>query len=74
VEKREPESLRFQWPPHPQLLLQYNEVVPDAAERIVSLAEDQVHHRHAMELRGQTFAFILAAVTVLGAISAGLQL
>jgi hypothetical protein len=55
--------------PHPQLLRQYDEVVPDGAERIVQLAEDQVHHRQAMELRGQSFTFVLAMIVVLGGIA-----
>jgi uncharacterized membrane protein len=54
--------------PHPQLLKQYDEVVPGAAERIVGLAERQVHHRQSMEGRSQTFTFSLALITVLGGI------
>ena len=55
--------------PHPQLLRQYDEVVPEGAERIVKLAEDQVHHRQTMESRGQTFTFVLTMVTMLGGIA-----
>ncbi|HEX7279726.1 MAG TPA: DUF2335 domain-containing protein [Solirubrobacterales bacterium] len=55
--------------PHPQLLRQYGEVVPRGAERIVKLAEDQVHHRQVMELRGQSFTFVLAMIVVLGGIA-----
>jgi uncharacterized membrane protein len=54
--------------PHPQLLKQYDQVVPGAADRIVGLAEDQVHHRQAMEVRSQIFTFSLALITVLGGI------
>lgn len=54
--------------PHPQLLKQYDQVVPGAAERIVGLAEGQVHHRQSMEVRSQTFTFSLALITVLGGI------
>jgi uncharacterized membrane protein len=54
--------------PHPQILKQYDQVVPGAAERIVRLAERQVHHRHSMEGRSQLFTFSLALITVLGGI------
>lgn len=52
--------------PHPQLLSQYNDVIPDCAERIVRLTENQVRHRQVMEARGQVFTFLLAVVALLG--------
>ena len=54
--------------PHPQLLSQYNDVIPGGAERILELTEDQVRHRQVMEVRGQTFTFLLAVVALLGGI------
>lgn len=61
--------LEFSGPlPHPQLLGQYNEAVPDGAERIVRLVEDQAHHRQALESRGQIFGFVLAVISLSGGI------
>jgi len=54
--------------PHPQLLSQFNDVIPDGAERIVQLTESQVRHRQVMEARGQIFTFLLAVVALLGGI------
>ena len=55
------------------------DVVPNGAERIVALAERQVEHRQSLEnavvhaniraeSRGQTFAFLLALIVVVGGI------
>lgn len=35
--------------PPPGLLKQYNEIIPDAAERILCVAEQQAKHRQALE-------------------------
>lgn len=70
--KRETQSLSFSGPiPPPSILREYQEMVPDAPERIISMAEIQMKHRHELEakhldgsiraeFRGQIFAFILA--------------
>ncbi len=40
----------FQGPiPPPELLAGYDQIVPGAAERIISLAENETSHRHMME-------------------------
>ncbi len=55
--------------PHPDELRAYNEIVPDAAERILAMAEQQAAHRRSLEAtaimeqlaqsrRGQVYAFI----------------
>lgn len=54
--------------PQPQVLAQYDAVVPGGADRIVKLAENQVKHRHTMQARGQIFTFVLALVVLLGGI------
>jgi len=54
--------------PHPQLLSQYNEILPGGAGRIVNLAEDQVHHRQAIEARAQIFTFALTGIALVGGI------
>lgn len=62
--------LEFSGPlPHPQLLDQYNEAVPDGAERIVRLTENQARHRQAMEARAQVFTFVLAIIGLVGGIA-----
>jgi uncharacterized membrane protein len=61
------------------MLAQYNDIVPNGAERLVALAERQVEHRQSLESavihaniraesRGQTFAFLLALIVVVGGI------
>ncbi|MFH1760058.1 MAG: DUF2335 domain-containing protein [bacterium] len=35
--------------PHPQILQKYNEIVPDAAARIIKMAENQATHRQDLE-------------------------
>lgn len=35
--------------PHPDMLKEYNEVLPGAAERILAMAESQISHRQQME-------------------------
>ena len=70
----------FQGPlPPPEILEQYNRIVPNGAERIVSMAESQMRHRQTLESavvngnitaqsRGQTMGFILGLVAILGGI------
>jgi len=36
--------------PHPELLENYNDIIPGAAERILSLAEAEAAHQHDIEL------------------------
>lgn len=61
--------------PHPQLLQQYDQICPGAADRIIRTMEQEAAHRHAMEgaaLRadiidtriGQTCAFIIVLATL----------
>lgn len=61
--------------PHPQLLQQYDQVCPGAADRIIRTMEQEAAHRHDMEraaLRadiidtriGQTCAFIIVLATL----------
>lgn len=66
---RQEMSVQFSGPiPPPALLKQYNEALPDGAERIVQMAEQQSAHRRAMETRGQFFGFSLALIVLVGAI------
>lgn len=63
--------------PPPSLLQQYNTVIPNAAERILRMAEQEGEHRHYIEKRlvdaqasqlklGSIFAFVLGMTTVVG--------
>jgi len=63
--------------PLPSLLAQYNEIIPNGAERIMAMAERQSAHRERLEARvvdgnvanqtrGSYFAFILAFTAILG--------
>jgi uncharacterized membrane protein len=54
--------------PPPQMLAQYNAALPNGADRIVKMAEEQSAHRRRMESRGQVFAFILALVAILAGV------
>ena len=36
--------------PHPSILEKYNELAPDAVERILKLAEEEAKYRHAQEM------------------------
>jgi uncharacterized membrane protein len=48
-------SASFSGPlPHPEILIQYNQAVPDGAERIIAMAERQSDHRMALEKRALT--------------------
>ncbi len=65
-------SVEFRGPiPPPALLLEYDEVLPGAADRILTMAESQARHRQEMEMlylkgqsersdRGQWFGLIVA--------------
>jgi uncharacterized membrane protein len=65
--------------PPPQMLEQYNKVVPNGAERIMAMAEKQLDHRHELESvvvngragserLGTHYAFILAILFGIGAV------
>lgn len=54
--------------PHPQVLAQYNEALPNGAERIMQMTESELRHRQGMEHRGQFFAFVIAVAALLGGI------
>ena len=65
--------------PPPEFLARYNEVVPNGAERLLAMAERQSAHRESLETKaldgnlkvqaqGNTRAFILAFVIILGGI------
>ena len=65
--------------PPPSVLAKYNEAVPNAAERILVMAEKQATHRQALEGRvvnantrnqylGSIFGFILGALAIGGGI------
>lgn len=67
--------------PPPQILKGYNELVPDAAERILKMAEKQADHRIELEkkviveqqrqsARGQKIAAVLAVLLVFAAVYA----
>ena len=80
IEKRslESKSSLFSGPlPDPESLIRYNEAVPNAAERIIKMAENQQEHRFKLEHRavswelfqsqlGQIFAFIIAITGIVG--------
>jgi uncharacterized membrane protein len=64
--------------PPPETLGQYNEVVPGAAERIVTLAERQASHRQELEravvmsgVKNERFGQILAGVIAMTGIIVG---
>lgn len=63
--------------PLPDLIAEYDRIIPNGAERIMAMAERQSSHRETMEAsvvrgniasqtRGSYFAFILALVSILG--------
>jgi uncharacterized membrane protein len=65
--------------PDPDTLKEYNEILPDAAERIFKMAEKEQEHHHTMgvklvdsEIRkvskGQNYALIISLVGLVGAI------
>ncbi|MFH1489677.1 MAG: DUF2335 domain-containing protein [Pseudomonadota bacterium] len=63
--------------PTPDLLAGYDDIVPGAAERIITMAEEQERHRHDLEkivvkagardsLLGLIFGLIIGMTTILG--------
>jgi uncharacterized membrane protein len=76
---------RFSGPlPHPDILEQYDKVVPGAAERILSKFEAQTEHRikiegqvvftsNLKEILGLTAAFVITLVALVGGIYTALQ-
>lgn len=65
--------------PPPELLQQYNEIIPNGADRILAMAENQSAHRIRMEsmaikanlnraTRGQLFAFLISILAISGGI------
>jgi uncharacterized membrane protein len=61
--------------PHPEILAGYDNVLPGAADRIITMAEKNQGHRHALEAKvipagitseriGQIFAFLLYLATL----------
>jgi len=72
------QSISFSGPlPPPGLLKQYNDVIPNGAERIMAMAERQSAHREALEdkvvtgnlasqARGSHYAFLICLVSIVG--------
>ncbi len=67
--------------PHPEILRQYNEIIPGSAERIFSQFESQSAHRRTLEMKvissnafSQRFGSISALLIGLVSISGGLFL
>src|SRR5213592_1328991 len=67
--------------PPPEVLTKYNEAVPNAAERILVLAERQAEHRQKLEAKviasntfNQTLGSIFAFILGLAAIGGGIYL
>ena len=69
--------------PHPAILKQYDDIVPGAAERIITMAEQQAQHRRDLEMRvirtdnlksllGTIFAFVIALAGFGGGLYAAL--
>ncbi|MFB3919234.1 MAG: DUF2335 domain-containing protein [Candidatus Velamenicoccus archaeovorus] len=65
--------------PPPQILSQYEQILPGAAGRILGMAEKQSNHRQNMEKRiiysetfqgtlGMVFAFVIALVAIAGGV------
>jgi uncharacterized membrane protein len=70
--------------PPPELLARYDEIVPGAAERIISKFENQTDHRIKIEslvirtgsfkeIAGVCFGFIIAMTTIIGGIVAAVH-
>ena len=72
------QSVSFSGPlPPPGVLAQYNDVIPNGAERLMVMAEKQSAHRESLEAkvvaanvasqaRGSHYAFIICLVTIIG--------
>ncbi len=65
--------------PHPKIMQGYEDILPGAADRILSMAEEEAVHRHTVDdrciktdardsLLGIIFAFILGMTCVIGGI------
>jgi len=65
--------------PHPDILAAYNTAVPGAAQRVITMAEEQNRHRIALETivipnreknsaRGQHYALIIALAAIAAAV------
>lgn len=65
--------------PPPELLAQFNEIIPNGADRIMTMAEKQQEHRFGLEDkslsanlkesgRGQIFGFVLVSLAILLAV------
>ena len=73
------QAVSFQGPlPPPQILHQYDEIVPGSAERIISSFENQVQHRQELEkkvitsdIRQSYFGAVLGFIIALSAIGSG---
>jgi len=77
-------QMTFQGPLPPAVELEkYNQIVPGAAERIITMAEKQTAHRMDLEkhavseqlrqsARGQLFALIIGVSGIIGAVVVGL--
>lgn len=55
--------------PSPETLYQYNQIVPNAAERILAMAEKEIEHRHKIDKKtilliflGQIFSILLIII------------
>ena len=71
-------SLQYEGPlPPPRILLEYDQAIPGAGERILRESERQSEHRRSMESklvegsvswnrRGQTFAFVVVLTALIG--------
>ena len=77
IARRVESSMTYSGPiPHPQLLREFNDVIPNGADRIMTMAENQSGHRIKLEekvvdannrdsLLGVIFAGIIAILIVL---------
>ena len=76
------QSEQFSGPiPHPDIIRKYEEILPGAAERIISMAEKQSNHRQDMEklmikaeVRDSFFGVIFAFLLGIGCIIAAIVL
>lgn len=61
--------------PSPDVLERYEQILPGAAERIITMAEAEQSHRHTIERKdyaeaklGQVFGFVLGALGLIGSV------